>query len=63
VYEFDMSCLRKVAIREPLVDVVDPKQVVANSVQLIEFDLNTMKKEMSTSPFRSALKQSTMISL
>jgi len=45
VYGFDMSCLRKVAIREPLVDVVDPKQVVTSSVQLIEIDLNTMKKE------------------
>lgn len=27
VYGFDMSCLRDVAIREPLVDVVDQKQV------------------------------------
>ena len=31
VYGFDMSCIRKVAISEPLVDVVDPKQVVSNS--------------------------------
>ena len=31
VYGFDMSCIRKVAICEPLVDVVDPKQVVTNS--------------------------------
>ena len=31
VYGFDMSCIRKVAISEPLVDVVDPKQVVTNS--------------------------------
>ncbi|OXA59891.1 Protein arginine N-methyltransferase 1 [Folsomia candida] len=38
VYGFDMSCLRDVAIREPLVDVVDQKQ-------LLEIDLNTMKKE------------------
>lgn len=27
VYGFDMSSIRKVAITEPLVDVVDPKQV------------------------------------
>lgn len=27
VYGFDMSAIRKVAITEPLVDVVDPKQV------------------------------------
>ncbi len=31
VYGFDMSCIRDVAISEPLVDVVDPKQVVSNS--------------------------------
>lgn len=31
VYGFDMSCIRKVAITEPLVDVVDPKQVVTSS--------------------------------
>lgn len=31
VYGFDMSTIRKVAISEPLVDVVDPKQVVTNS--------------------------------
>lgn len=31
MYGFDMSTIRKVAITEPLVDVVDPKQVVTNS--------------------------------
>ena len=31
VYGFDMSVIRDVAIAEPLVDVVDPKQVVTNS--------------------------------
>ena len=31
MYGFDMSCIRKVAIQEPLVDVVNPKQVVTNS--------------------------------
>lgn len=32
VYGFDMSSIREVAVREPLVDVVDLKQVVTNSV-------------------------------
>ena len=27
VYGFDMSCIRKVALQEPLVDVVDRNQV------------------------------------
>ena len=31
MYGFDMSAIRKVAISEPLVDVVDPKQVVSNN--------------------------------
>ena len=31
VYGFDMSCIRKTAISEPLVDVVDPKMVVTNA--------------------------------
>ena len=31
MYGFDMSSIRKVAISEPLVDVVDPKQVVTNA--------------------------------
>ena len=31
VYGFDMTCIRNVAMKEPLVDVVDPKQVVTNS--------------------------------
>jgi len=45
VYGFDMSCIRKVAISEPLVDVVDPKQVVTNACLLKEVDLYTVKKE------------------
>jgi protein arginine N-methyltransferase 1 len=45
VYGFDMSCLRKVAIREPLVDVVDQKMVVSSHCQLLEVDLNTLRKE------------------
>jgi len=31
VYGFDMSCIRKVAVSEPLVDVVAARQVVTNS--------------------------------
>lgn len=34
MYGFDMSCIRNVAIKEPLVDVVDPKQVVTNACLL-----------------------------
>jgi len=45
VYGFDMSCIRKVAIKEPLVDVVDQKMVVSNHCCLLQVDLNTLQKE------------------
>jgi len=44
VYGFDMSCIRDVAVREPLVDVVDPKQVVTNSFLVKEVDIYTVKE-------------------
>jgi len=44
VYGFDMSCIRDVAVREPLVDVVDPKQVVTNSFLIKEVDIYTVKE-------------------
>jgi protein arginine N-methyltransferase 1 len=45
VYGFNMSAIRNVAISEPLVDCVEPKQVVTNSSLLKEIDLYTVKKE------------------
>uniref|UniRef100_A0A670XPB4 type I protein arginine methyltransferase n=1 Tax=Pseudonaja textilis TaxID=8673 RepID=A0A670XPB4_PSETE len=41
VYGFDMTCIRDVAMKEPLVDIVDPKQVVTNAC-LIKRDLDFM---------------------
>lgn len=38
VYGFNMSSIRKVAVSEPLVDVVDPNQVVSNSFALKVID-------------------------
>jgi protein arginine N-methyltransferase 1 len=45
VYGFNMSAIRKVAITEPLVDIVDRNQVVTNACLLKEIDIQTMKKE------------------
>ncbi|KJH49547.1 hypothetical protein DICVIV_04335 [Dictyocaulus viviparus] len=45
VYGFNMSAIRKVAITEPLVDVVDNAQVVTNNYCLKEIDLYTVKVE------------------
>lgn len=42
VYGFNMSSIRKVAISEPLVDVVDPNQVVTNNALIKEVDLYTV---------------------
>jgi type I protein arginine methyltransferase len=44
VYGFDMSTIKKVAITEPLVDVVESKQVVTNSYMVKEIDLYSVKK-------------------
>uniref|UniRef100_A0AAQ4PCW0 type I protein arginine methyltransferase n=1 Tax=Gasterosteus aculeatus aculeatus TaxID=481459 RepID=A0AAQ4PCW0_GASAC len=45
VYGFDMTCIRNVAMREPLVDVVNAKQVVTNSCLIKEVDIYTVKTE------------------
>lgn len=45
VHGFDMSCIRKVAIKEPLVDSVDNRQVMTTHCLLKEFDLQTVRVE------------------
>jgi len=59
VYGFDMSAIRKVAISEPLVDVVDPKQVVSNNGLIKEVNLDDQKQEeiVFTSPFSITCKR------
>lgn len=51
---FNMSCIKKLAIQEPLVDTVDPKQVMSSPSKLITIDINTVKiEELAFSvPFR-----------
>ena len=43
VYNFDMSCIREMALTEPLVDSVDKNQIVSNSSFIKDIDLLTMK--------------------
>jgi len=59
VYGFDMSCIRKVALTEPLVDSVDRNQVVTNSCLIKEIDIQTCTKEdiPFSSPFHLQLKR------
>lgn len=63
VYGFDMSSIRKVAITEPLVDVVDPKQLVTSPCLIKEVDLYVAKKEDLDfeSPFRLTVKRNDFV--
>lgn len=63
VYGFDMSSIRKVAITEPLVDVVDPKQIVSSSFMIKEVDLYTVTKADLdfTSPFHLIVKRNDFV--
>lgn len=45
VYGYKMSCIKEMAISEPLVDNVDAKQVNTTHVVIKEVDLMTMRKE------------------
>jgi hypothetical protein len=54
VYGFDMSPIKDIALREPVVDVVNAKAIVTNSVPILHLDILTCKKEdlEFTSPFK-----------
>ncbi|THG98393.1 hypothetical protein EW026_g3779 [Hermanssonia centrifuga] len=45
VYGFDYSCIKEIALREPLVDTVELKSVVTDPCQIKHIDLLTVKKE------------------
>jgi len=45
VYGFDMTCIKKVALVEPLVDVVEGEQIVTNEANFFEIDIMTVTKE------------------
>lgn len=59
VYGFDMSCIRDIALTEPLVDTVDPKSIVSNSSLIKEIDITTMKLDdlSFSSPFHLQVKR------
>ncbi|VDN14589.1 unnamed protein product [Dibothriocephalus latus] len=58
-----MSCIRKVALTEPLVDVVDPNQVVSNCYLVKDVDMYTIKVEDLTfaAPFTLTCKRNDYI--
>jgi len=45
IYGFDMSCIKELALMEPLVDVCEPKQIISDSFSIMSIDLYTVKKE------------------
>eukprot|EP00522_Entomoneis_paludosa_P010512 CAMPEP_0172449086 /NCGR_PEP_ID=MMETSP1065-20121228/7885_1 /TAXON_ID=265537 /ORGANISM="Amphiprora paludosa, Strain CCMP125" /LENGTH=432 /DNA_ID=CAMNT_0013200685 /DNA_START=70 /DNA_END=1368 /DNA_ORIENTATION=- len=45
VYGFDMSPIKEIALREPVVDVVDPKALVTDAVPILHLDILTCTKE------------------
>jgi type I protein arginine methyltransferase len=48
VYGFDMSCIGKTALLEPLVDIVDQNQICTSTCLLKSFNIKTMTKEDAT---------------
>eukprot|EP00051_Salpingoeca_urceolata_P004518 m.65561 g.65561 ORF g.65561 m.65561 type:complete len:282 (-) comp13674_c0_seq3:112-957(-) len=44
VYGFDMSCIKELALKEPLVDIVDPKQINSDFDSCFAVDINTVTK-------------------
>lgn len=45
IYGFDFTTLRDIAIKEPVVDVVNSKAIVTDSVPILEVDILTCTKE------------------
>lgn len=45
VYGFDYSCIKEIALREPLVDCVELRAVATNPCAIRHIDIRTVKKE------------------
>lgn len=45
VYGFDYSCIKEIALKEPLVDTVDLKSVVCDPCAVLKLDLLTCTKD------------------
>jgi len=59
VYGFNMSCIKKLSLAEPLVEYVNRQAVVTNNCLLKEFDIQNGKKEdiPFSSPFHLQIKR------
>jgi protein arginine N-methyltransferase 1 len=45
VYGFDFSPIREIALKEPIVDVIDGKSVITDTVPVLNIDIMTCKKQ------------------
>lgn len=45
VYGFDMTCIKKIALAEPLVDIVEADQVISDHAAFFDIDILTVTKE------------------
>lgn len=45
VYGFDFSCIKEIALREPLVDTVESSQVCTNACPVLQIDIGKVKEE------------------
>lgn len=45
VYGFDMTPIKEMALKEPVVDVVDSKAIVTTAARILDLDILTCKKE------------------
>jgi len=54
VYGFNMAAIKKLAMQEPLVDVVEQHMIITNNCPLLKIDINTVKIEdlSFSTPFR-----------
>ncbi|WOH08154.1 hypothetical protein DCAR_0727591 [Daucus carota subsp. sativus] len=53
VYGFDMSCIRKQALAEPVVDIVNQNQIVTDCFLLKTMDISKMTRDATfTAPFK-----------
>lgn len=42
---FDMSCIKEMALLEPLVDTCEPEQIISSAAKILEVDIYTVTKE------------------
>jgi protein arginine N-methyltransferase 1 len=63
VYGFDMTPLKEIALKEPVVDVVNAKSIVTDSVPILRLDILTCTKEdlEFTAPFKLSAERNDYI--